>query len=259
MNYLAEIVAFSEWKEVNPLPASAIALWYELMSICNKTGWRQEFTVANGLLQAKCSLSRKEFDHARSVLINFGRIRYKKSDRVNQAGKYSLISIVQKGQREVQQQGQQEGQREAHTEGNAGGTLFKPKLELKLKPKNIDDNAREAEPVDKSQEPDFTLLRKLEREHGPLSSVEISCLTEWRESFAVDVLTECFRRYKANGGMGRKYMDTVFINWHKAGVKTLDDIQCQDQIFEQQKNKQYTARGNPDNVTDLMAKALGGI
>jgi hypothetical protein len=141
VNYLAEIVVFSEWKEVNPLPASAIALWYELMAICNKTGWRQEFTVANGLLQAKCSLSRKEFDHARSVLINFGRIRYKKSDRVNQAGKYSLISIVQKGQQEVQQQGQQEVQRKAHTADNAGGTLFKPKPELELKPKNIKNNA----------------------------------------------------------------------------------------------------------------------
>jgi hypothetical protein len=138
---------------VNPLPANAIALWYELMAICNKTGWRQEFTVANGLLQANCGLSRKKFDHARSVLINFGRIRYKKSDRVNQAGKYSLISIVQKGQ----QEGQQEGQREAHTEDNVGGTLFKPKpkpkpeLKLKLKPKNINNSAcaREDEkPVD---------------------------------------------------------------------------------------------------------------
>ncbi len=259
MNYLAEIVVFSEWKQVNPLPANAIALWYELMAICNKTGWQQEFTVANGLLQANCGLSRKEFDHARSILINFGRIRYKKSDRVNQAGKYSLISIVQKGQQEVQQEGQQEGQREAHTGGNAGDTLFKPKPELKLKLKNSDDNARAAGSVDKSPKPDFPLLRELEREHGILSSVEISCLTEWHELFSADILAECFRRYKANGGMGRKYMDTVFINWHKSGVKTLEDVQRQDELFEQQKHKQYTPRGKPDDVTSLMEKALGGI
>lgn len=91
MNYLMEIISFAEWKEVNPLPASAIVLWYELMAICNKTGWMREFTVPNGLLQVKCSLSRKEFELARQTLMNVGLIEYKKSNRVNQAGKYILI------------------------------------------------------------------------------------------------------------------------------------------------------------------------
>ncbi|SFR15357.1 hypothetical protein [Desulfoscipio geothermicus] len=131
MNYLSEIVAFTEWKEVNQLPASAIALWYELMAICNKTGWQQEFTVPNGLLQIKAGLSRKEFDRARQLLIQAGRINYKKSNRVNQAGKYEIIPFVQKGQQEGQQQGkqegQQEGQRTAHSGGNERGTLFKLK------------------------------------------------------------------------------------------------------------------------------------
>ncbi|VBB05592.1 Hypothetical protein LUCI_0802 [Lucifera butyrica] len=148
MNYLAEILAFSEWKEVNPLPASAIALWYELMAICNKAGWIQEFTVPNGLLQAKCSLSRKEFDHARSVLINFGRIKYKKSDRVNQAGKYLLVPFVQKGQQEGQQKGQQEGQRQAHTGDNVRGTLYKHKPKQNLNENIKNNSAREDFPVD---------------------------------------------------------------------------------------------------------------
>lgn len=135
MNYLSEIVAFTEWKEVNQLPASAIALWYELMAICNKTGWRQEFTVPNGLLQIKAGLSRKEFEHARQLLIYAGRIQYKKSNRVNQAGKYELIPIVQKGQQEVQQK----GQRDEHRKGNERGILYKPKRKLKLKLKKDKD------------------------------------------------------------------------------------------------------------------------
>jgi hypothetical protein len=137
MNYLLEIVAFSEWKEVNPLPATAIALWYELMAICNKCGWIQEFTVSNGLLQIKAGLSRKEFDRARQILMYLGRITYRKSNRVNQAGIYSIIPIVQKGQQEGQQEGQRKGQQEEHTGGNERDTLFKPKLKPKLKNETV--------------------------------------------------------------------------------------------------------------------------
>jgi len=103
MNYLREIVAFSEWKEVNPIPSSAIALWHELMSVDNRLGWKQEFTAPNEMLQLKAGLSRKQFDAARLVLIERGRIEYKKSERANKAGIYRIIPIVQNGQQKVQQ------------------------------------------------------------------------------------------------------------------------------------------------------------
>jgi len=108
MDYLEQVVAFHQWKEVNPLPASAIALWHELMAVCNKAGWPAEFTVKSALLQANAGLSRKEFDRARQILTDLGRIGYKKSGRVNMAGKYSVIHFP------IVQKGQQEGQREGH-------------------------------------------------------------------------------------------------------------------------------------------------
>lgn len=128
MNYLEQIVAFSRWKEVNPLPASAIALWYELMAVCNKAGWPQEFTVPNAVLQSYAGLSKKEFENARQLLISIGLINYKKSQRVNQAGKYSInyFPIVQKGK----QPGTREGIQTEHSEVHGGGTLFKPKQDL---------------------------------------------------------------------------------------------------------------------------------
>lgn len=148
MNYLLQIVAFDSWKEVNPLPATAIALWYELMAIWNKCGWIQEFTVPNTLLQVKAGLSRKEFDRARQILIQMGRVIYRKSNRVNQAGVYSIIPIVQKGQQEGQQEGQQQGQREEHTGDNKRGTLFKPNIKPKPKIETVADTS----PATKSPE-----------------------------------------------------------------------------------------------------------
>jgi DnaD/phage-associated family protein len=136
MNYLEQIVAFSRWKEVNPLPASAIALWYELMAVCNKAGWPQEFTVPNAVLQSYAGLSKKEFENARQLLISIGLINYKKSQRVNQAGKYSInyFPIVQKGKQPGTREGIhteiQAGIQTEHSEVYGGGTLFKPKQDL---------------------------------------------------------------------------------------------------------------------------------
>ncbi|WP_010276513.1 helix-turn-helix domain-containing protein [Paenibacillus senegalensis] len=111
MNYIKEINAFYDWLESNPLPSEAIALWHALMSICNKAGWLSEFTVANSTLQAKAGLSRKQLDRWRSNLMEYGRITYQKSNKVNEAGKYTLISfnspIVQNGIQNGTQEGTQ--------------------------------------------------------------------------------------------------------------------------------------------------------
>jgi hypothetical protein len=149
MNYLEQIVGFHRWKEVNPLPASAIALWHELMAVCNKAGWPEEFTVPNAVLQSNAGVSRKEFDRARQMLTDLGRIHYKKSHRVNNAGKYSINNFpsVQKVQRNEQQEGQrkeqQHGQPEEHHRDNERDTLFKQDLTKQNNKYYIPDDANE--------------------------------------------------------------------------------------------------------------------
>lgn len=49
MNYLAEIKAFYDRLELNPQPNTVIALWHALMSIANKAGWPDTFTVASSV------------------------------------------------------------------------------------------------------------------------------------------------------------------------------------------------------------------
>lgn len=127
MNYLAEIVAFNDWKELNPLPAAPIALWYELMAACNRSGWAQEFTVANAVLQARAGLSRKEFERARTLLVEAGRIVYTRSERVNQAGTYRLIPLAKKEAQKEQRRGPQAGGNSLpETGGSTGGTTGAP-------------------------------------------------------------------------------------------------------------------------------------
>ena len=130
----------------------------------------------------------------------------------------------------------------------------------KEKDKRDDDNAREAVVVDNSErQGDLSLVRKLEGKYGPFSQIEINCVTEWQGSFADEIVEECFVRYKDRGGSGRSYMDTIFINWKKAGVKSIADVKEQDALFEQRRNKTFGSRDRPsDNVSSVMAAALGG-
>ena len=93
MNYIAEIKAFYDRLELNPLPSPAIALWHALMSIANKTGWQQEFTVAVSVLMLKSGLNAQAIKRARNRLEQDGYITWR-SRGGNQAAVYHLNSLV---------------------------------------------------------------------------------------------------------------------------------------------------------------------
>lgn len=93
MNYLAEIKAFYDRIELNPLPSPAIALWHALMSIANKTGWQQEFTVSVSVLVLKSGLNAQAIKRARNRLEQDGFLIWR-SRGGNQAAIYHLKSLV---------------------------------------------------------------------------------------------------------------------------------------------------------------------
>jgi len=93
VNYLSELKAFYDRLELNPLPSPAIALWHALMSIANKTGWQQEFTVAVSVLMLKSGLNAQAVKRARNRLEQDGYITWK-SRGGNQSAVYHMNSLV---------------------------------------------------------------------------------------------------------------------------------------------------------------------
>ncbi|WP_052807259.1 hypothetical protein [Risungbinella massiliensis] len=92
MNYIKELNAFHDWVLMNSPSTGQIALWYSLMSINNKTNWKDSFQVPNPTLQLMTGLSRPGLDKARNALIQMGLIHYQKG-KSNQAGTYKMISF----------------------------------------------------------------------------------------------------------------------------------------------------------------------
>ncbi len=92
MNYILEIRAFYDQLEINPLPPPAIVLWHALMHIANKTGWKQEFTVAVSVLELKTGLNAQSIKRARNRLEQNGLIKWK-SRGGNRSACYQMISL----------------------------------------------------------------------------------------------------------------------------------------------------------------------
>lgn len=241
MNYLQEVVAFNRWKEVNQLPATAIALWHELMHICNKSGWMQEFTVPNGVLQSYAGLSRKQLDNARMQLIDAGLIVYKKGKKVNQAGKYSIVSFVQNGQRKGQQEGQRKGQQTEHDTDNERGTLVKLKDKLKLK-LNITAIA--------------SLLELAETLFVMLSEKEKERLLGFADELGDELVIEAMNRSHAEQKRCN-YALGILRDWSQKGIRSLSDVEHNDQQFmrfKQQKLAKQQETQQP--IDDTYSKIL---
>ena len=93
MNYLAEIKAFYDRLELNPQPNTVIALWHALMSIANKAGWPDTFTVASSVLGLRSGLNASALKRARNKLATDGLIEWKPRGG-NQSAQYHIKSLV---------------------------------------------------------------------------------------------------------------------------------------------------------------------
>ncbi len=93
INYLLEIRAFHDRLEAGGLSAQAIALWYALMHIANKTGWKDEFSAAASALSLHAGLSASGVKRAREALRSAGLIEWKARGG-NRASLYRLKSCA---------------------------------------------------------------------------------------------------------------------------------------------------------------------
>ena len=92
MNYLAEIKLFNEWLETEQLSSNAIVLWYALMFMANRCGWRDEFAVSFSVLQSRMKLDRSTVWRMRKVLADSGIISVKERGG-NRSALYRLHSF----------------------------------------------------------------------------------------------------------------------------------------------------------------------
>lgn len=93
INYIKQLNEFYSTLDYKPLSSNAISLYGFLLHVANKTGWLNEFRVANTTIMSKCKLNTSALQRARMELINNGYIKYKKGSNQNEIPRYSLIVL----------------------------------------------------------------------------------------------------------------------------------------------------------------------
>ena len=128
MNYIKQLDEFYSSLDYQNLSTNAIATYLMLLNIDSKTGFMNEFSVANTTLISKCNLTIKKLQDARNELILKKYIVYKKGRNQNDAPKYQIIKLYKEEQLKIGQpqgyaHGQPYGQPQRQADGLAKGYI----------------------------------------------------------------------------------------------------------------------------------------
>lgn len=243
LDYIAEMTAFTDWLETNPLEPSAQTLWFHLLVIANKSGCPEWFTVANLTLMAKTGVSEKSLIKHRNALIQKGRILYKNQGK-QQAGKYQLLPLtvnitVKEGVKRDVNQGVKDGV-------NDSG-LFK------------DFNSSSASSIDHEAYESFYSAhnRVFGFECNPFQSGKLAVYIDQDDMEEAVVIRAIERAGLASSGYNFNLITKILDDYFKANVRTLEDAIAIDRQFDARNKKQnviVTKKGKPSFAA--MAKEL---
>jgi len=90
INIIKEFNGFYARLEYEPVSANAVALWFGLLYIANRSRWRAEFTVDNATLAVRSRVSERALMRARRELVQKGYIVYAKGHCRVAPARYSL-------------------------------------------------------------------------------------------------------------------------------------------------------------------------
>ena len=93
MNLAWQVKTVGDQQLITPLPPGQFMLLQALITLNNKCGWLEEFTVALSVLETFTCLSRAGVQKARRALINKGYIEFKSNG--TQAGTYKLFKLYE--------------------------------------------------------------------------------------------------------------------------------------------------------------------
>lgn len=227
MNQAAEMGAFIDWLETNPLEPTTQTLWFHLMAIANKSGYPEWFTVANPLLQAKVGVTENTLNKHRNYLVQRGRIDYKSNGK-QKAGKYRLIPLTT-SKNEVNREVKCEVKDEVKGEVR-GAALFKDLSS------SASSSSSSVDPV-----PYESFYKAHERVYGfacnPWQGEQLGMYIDQDGIDEAVVVRSIERAGSASVGYNFALIRKILDDYFKSGVRTLEQAIAIDAAFEASKKQ----------------------
>jgi DnaD/phage-associated family protein len=251
VNYIKELNAFYDWLELNELSPSAINLWYALMHINNKAGWVETFTVAESVLCVKTGLTDRTLRKVRNELKQKERIDFI-SRKGGRAPIYKIISFFSTENNsvdliptEINSVGSVTDSVTDSVIGDVTGSSTLNKLnETKLN----ETNKATATRVNYFDE--YMICFS-----GQPSAIQIQEINSFidQDGLSDEVICAAFKK-AAEVGAKYPYARSILNSWAKKGVRTLADVDAEQNKFKQQKNRQRKGAIRTEQLPDWFDK-----
>lgn len=216
MNYLTEIKAFYDLVQIKQLSTGQIALWHGLMHINNKCNWNEWFTVANLTLQLATGLSRAGINKNRNVLKQLGLIDFKTN--TTKATSYKIITMSKSNQVSSQDSTQISNQ-----DSNQIGSTLNKLNETK-------------------QEKTSSCINFYMENINPLiTSYEVDVLQSYSDNLSDDLIIYAMQDAIEHKAMNMKYIKSILDRYIRQNIKTIEQIEKQNNINQSNTKKQETA------------------
>lgn len=236
MNYLLQINAFWDLQDEMQLNSSEIALWFVLMNVNNRLGWRATFTKASSTLREQAGLSERNFFKVRNVLQQKKLITVE-TRKGNQSAVYSIVNLYE-GLRANNADSSSGNGADNGSDNQSGSSapLNKPKHKQNL---NGSSTPATTPDIDNTHARDGNLFEKwtdeiipdFESEFGrPLSKMEREAIVSMFENFhySKQMVLAALKEAVLNQALNLKYISTILAAWRKRGINSpamLDDEQ----------------------------------
>jgi DnaD/phage-associated family protein len=239
MNYIKEMNAFYDLIEYNPLSSSAVALWYALMHINNKTRWKCEFRVAGTVLRLKSGLSETSFKRARLELKEKGYIDYE-SKGGNQAPVYRMFSLIENRDVVVDKVGDTFVQGESALETGSRRGEGGPNEERSAEDMGAKPFAKEKDVFQFYQE-NFGAMNPFVREELNESVEEVG------ETLVIEAMKRALVRNKISWG----FVKGILQSWENKGIRSVQAVEAEVVEFRTKKQRNYLySRGKLEIIPD---------
>ncbi|MCP3027043.1 DnaD domain-containing protein [Halobacillus sp. A5] len=212
MNYLKELNAFNDQVDMDSLSPSAITLWFTLMQLNNKTGWKKEFTLPASVVLGKSNLPETSFKRARKELKEKGYIMYTSLGR-NQAPVYEMISRV------IEPHVNEEAA--PHADVPTDHSMDEPAVPL-FKRNEMKRKETDEEGASPSNPHEFYQCNI-----GILSPFIAERITHWCEELSDELVIEALQRALQHNKRFFQYSEAILNRWQSLGVKSLQEARSE--------------------------------
>lgn len=90
--------------------------------------------------------------------------------------------------------------------------------------------------IDKPEEKEENIYSSFEEEFGrTLSPIEYELINSWNELYSKEIILEALKESVLSGVKNLKYVDRILFEWNKKGIKSLEQIRKDKEIFAKKK------------------------